>query len=77
MNMSAFTIGLGYLDGGLIPLLPYFFIKEAFRGLIYSCILTGTVLLIFGVLKARVTGAATSEGGVCSYVWDAFNTLMV
>jgi vacuolar iron transporter family protein len=77
MYMSAFTIGFGYLAGGLIPLIPYFFIKEAFKALIYSCVLTGTVLLIFGVVKARVTGAATSEGGVRSYVWGAFSTLMV
>ena len=77
MYTSAFTIGLGYLLGGLIPLLPYFFIQQAFTALIYSCILTGTVLLIFGVVKARVTGAATAEGGVRSYAWGAFSTLMV
>ena len=77
MYMSAFTIGLGYLVGGLIPLIPYFFITDAFRALIYSCVLTGTVLLIFGVVKARVTGAATSEGGIRSYAWGAFSTLMV
>jgi VIT1/CCC1 family predicted Fe2+/Mn2+ transporter len=76
--MSAFTIGLGYLVGGIIPLLPYFFIQEAFNALIYSCVLTGTVLLIFGMVKARVTGAAaTAEGGIRSYVWGAFSTLMV
>jgi len=77
MYISALTIGLGYLVGGFIPLLPYFFIQEAFRALIYSCVLTGTVLLIFGVVKARVTGAATAEGGIRSYVWGAFSTLMV
>lgn len=77
MYISAFTIGLGYLVGGLIPLLPYFFIQQAFTALIYSCVLTGTVLLIFGVVKARVTGAATAEGGIRSYVWGALSTLMV
>ena len=77
MYISAFTIGFGYLVGGLIPLLPYFFIQEAFKALTYSCILTGTVLLIFGVVKARVTGAATAEGGIRSYIWGAFSTLMV
>ena len=77
MYISALTIGLGYLVGGIIPLLPYFFIKEAFRALIYSCVVTGTVLLIFGVVKARVTGAATAEGGIRSYIWGALSTLMV
>jgi vacuolar iron transporter family protein len=75
---SAFTIGLGYLLGGLIPLMPYFFFPEAFTALLYSCILTGTVLLIFGAVKARVTGAAGSNaGGLRSYVWGAVSTLLV
>ena len=79
MYTSAFTIGLGYPVGGFILLLPYFnsFSIETFRGLIYSCILTGTVLLIFGAVKARVTGATTAEGGIRSYVWGALSTLMV
>ena len=29
MYVSAFTIGMGYLLGGLIPLLPYFFCKSS------------------------------------------------
>lgn len=70
MYTSAFTIGMGYLVGGLIPLLPYFFQPVAHIALIYSCIVTGVVLLIFGAVKARVTGA----GG---YVWGAFSTLLV
>lgn len=78
LYMSAFTIGLGYLVGGLIPLIPYFFIPQAFTALMYSCVLTGTVLLIFGAVKARVTGAAGSNaGGLRSYVWGAVSTLMV
>ena len=71
MYVSAFTIGMGYLIGGLIPLLPYFFIPRAQVALIYSCIVTGIVLLIFGAVKARVTGASAG------YVWGAFSTLMV
>ena len=35
------------------------------------------MLLIFDVVKARVIGAATTEGGIRSYVWGAFSTLMV
>lgn len=71
------TIGMGYLFGGLIPLLPYFFIPKAFTALMYSCVLTGTVLLIFGAVKARVTGAAGADGGIRSYVWGAVSTLAV
>lgn len=68
---------MGYLLGGLIPLIPYFFIPRAFTALVYSCVLTGTVLLVFGAIKARVTGAAGADGGVRSYVWGAVSTLAV
>ena len=43
--------------------------------MIYSCLLTGIVLLIFGVVKARVTGAAGQGFG--GYVYGAFSTLLV
>jgi VIT1/CCC1 family predicted Fe2+/Mn2+ transporter len=66
---------MGYLVGGLIPLMPYFFISTAHIALIYSSILTGIVLLIFGAVKARVTGAASK--GVGGYVWGAVTTLAV
>jgi len=72
---SAFTIGMGYLLGGLVPLLPYFFIPRAHVALLYSCILTGIILLIFGAVKARVTGAA--GGGFGGYLWGAVSTLLV
>ncbi|KAF8873795.1 VIT family-domain-containing protein [Gymnopilus junonius] len=74
MYISAFTLGIGYLLGGIIPLIPYFFIARAHVALIYSSIVTGIVLLIFGAIKARITGAAQSPGG---YIWGAFSTLMV
>ena len=71
---SAITIGLGYLIGGIIPLVPYFFFAVAHVALIYSCILTGFVLLVFGAIKARVTGAGQ---GVKGYLWGAVSTLLV
>jgi len=74
MYTSAFTIGMGYLIGGIIPLIPYFFIPQAYDALVYSSIITGIVLLIFGTVKARVTGAARKPA---DYVWGAVSTLMV
>jgi VIT1/CCC1 family predicted Fe2+/Mn2+ transporter len=71
---SAITIGLGYLIGGIIPLIPYFFFARAHVALIYSCILTGFVLLVFGAIKSRVTGAGQ---GVKGYLWGAVSTLLV
>ena len=75
LYLSAFTIGMGYLIGGVIPLLPYFFIPTAHVALIYSSIFTGIVLLIFGAVKARITGAASTRVG--GYVWGAVSTLAV
>jgi VIT1/CCC1 family predicted Fe2+/Mn2+ transporter len=72
--LSALTIGLGYLVGGIIPLIPYFFVPEAHVALMYSCIVTGIVLLIFGAVKSRVTGAGQGAGG---YIWGAVSTLCV
>ncbi|KZS88564.1 DUF125-domain-containing protein [Sistotremastrum niveocremeum HHB9708] len=74
MFTSAFTIGMGYLLGGIIPLLPYFFTKSARQGLVWSSILTGIVLLIFGWIKTHVTGAGKGWKG---YVWGAVSTLLV
>ncbi|KAG6872339.1 hypothetical protein C0995_010636 [Termitomyces sp. Mi166 len=74
LYISAFTIGMGYLIGGLIPLLPYFFIPRAHVALVYSCIVTGIVLLVFGAVKAHVTGAGMGAKG---YVYGAFSTLLV
>ena len=68
------TIGLGYLLGGIIPLLPYFFIPRAHVALIYSAIVTGITLLVFGAIKTHYTGA---PGGVGGYVWGAVSTLLV
>ncbi|KAJ7230838.1 membrane fraction protein [Mycena haematopus] len=74
LYISAFTIGTGYLVGGIIPLIPYFFIPRAHVALVYSAIITGIVLLVFGAVKARVTGAGIGAGG---YVWGAVSTLLV
>lgn len=74
LYISAFTIGLGYLVGGLVPLLPYFFTPYAKEGLVWSCIVTGVVLLLFGGVKAHVTGA---EVGIKGYAWGAMSMLLV
>jgi vacuolar iron transporter family protein len=65
---------MGYLVGGFIPLLPYFFVNSATRGLLISSIVTAVVLLIFGTVKARVSGAARRPR---DYVWGALSTLLV
>ncbi|KAI9456074.1 Ccc1 family [Russula earlei] len=75
MYVSALTIGMGYLIGGVIPLLPYLLIPRAHIALIYSSVCTGIVLLIFGAVKTRVTGAAGEGAG--GYLWGTLTTLAV
>ncbi|CAG8435827.1 6879_t:CDS:10 [Diversispora eburnea] len=52
---SAFTIGISYLLGGCVPLLPYLFFESAMMGLYVSCIVTLICLIIFGYIKALMT----------------------
>jgi len=54
---SALTIGLSYVAGGLIPLIPYFFLEQARRGLPISAAVTLAALGAFGFVKGRFTGA--------------------
>ncbi|KAI5453907.1 Protein ccc1 [Naganishia albida] len=71
---SAFTIGASYALGGLVPLVPYFFIDRAYVALYWSIGITSIILLLFGGLKAWFTGAALGPGGI---VWGAVSTTLV
>ncbi len=53
---SALTIGISYIIGGFIPLLPYFYVSHPVDGLKYSAGVTILALLIFGYFKSKVTG---------------------
>lgn len=54
--ISAFTIGLSYFIGGLVPLVPYFIIEKAEHALYASMGFTLFVLLVFGYVKNKVMG---------------------
>ena len=54
---SALTIAGAYIAGGLIPLTPYFLMREAHNALLFSVGVTLLALLGFGYLKAKFTGA--------------------
>lgn len=53
---SALTIGISYIVGGFIPLLPYFYVENPVDGLKYSAGVTILALLVFGYFKSKVTG---------------------
>lgn len=59
--VSAFTIAISYVAGGLIPLAPYIvadFVKQmsVATALLLSVVLTLFALLVFGFIKGRFTG---------------------
>jgi VIT1/CCC1 family predicted Fe2+/Mn2+ transporter len=53
---SAGTIAASYVAGGLIPLSPYIVLSNAYRGLIFSAVVTLAALGVFGYIKGRFTG---------------------
>jgi len=59
---SGLTIGISYIVGGIIPLSPYFFNKDAQVALNYSVIVTLITLFIFGYFKSKVTEQNPIEG---------------
>ncbi|EDO16624.1 hypothetical protein Kpol_529p4 [Vanderwaltozyma polyspora DSM 70294] len=59
--ISAVTIGGGYFVGGLVPLIPYFFVQSVGTGLLYSIILMVITLFCFGYVKIIL-----SMGDECS-----------
>jgi vacuolar iron transporter family protein len=55
--ISAVTIGGSYAVGGIVPLGPYFFIRDAHTALIVSAAVTAVALAIFGYFKGQFSGA--------------------
>lgn len=53
---SGVLIGVAYVVGGFVPLVSYFFTDTPYQGLLYSCIITSVVLLIFGYIKNKIIG---------------------
>lgn len=58
-HRSAVTIAASYIAGGLVPLLPYMFIKDAAASLRLSVAITLFALALFGALKGRLVGTGT------------------
>ncbi len=60
---SASMIGVSYIVGGLIPLAPYFFVRDLSGALAASVTVTISALFVFGGVKARFTGIPVWRGG--------------
>jgi VIT1/CCC1 family predicted Fe2+/Mn2+ transporter len=63
-HQSAFIISLSYIIGGLIPLSAYFFTTNVHQGLIYSTIITLICLVVFGLIKSKLTGQPLLKGAL-------------
>jgi VIT1/CCC1 family predicted Fe2+/Mn2+ transporter len=61
-HQSAFIIGISYVIGGLIPLTAYFFTTSTQEGLMYSTIITLICLIVFGLVKSKLTGQPLFKG---------------
>lgn len=70
--ISALTMGLSYFIGGLVPMIPYFVMRNATQALFVSIGITVVILLVFGFIKDWIT-VRTKRAGV----WGAIQTLAI
>jgi VIT1/CCC1 family predicted Fe2+/Mn2+ transporter len=54
-HVSALTIALSYVAGGLVPLGPYFVLRSTGAALVVSTLTTLLALLVFGYVKGTFT----------------------
>jgi VIT1/CCC1 family predicted Fe2+/Mn2+ transporter len=54
--ISALTIAIGYLLGGLVPLTPYFFVSNNQTALYWSMGIMAFALFVFGYIKTLLVG---------------------
>ena len=62
--VSARTIALSYITGGIVPLLPYILFSEPHIALLFSIIFTLIALVIFGYVKSKYIGVNPWKGAL-------------
>ncbi|MCS6288729.1 MAG: VIT1/CCC1 transporter family protein [Nitrospira sp.] len=62
-RISAWTIALSYVVGGLIPLLPYMVFSDILAAFWWSVAVTPVALFVFGYVKSGYTGVPPWRGG--------------
>ncbi len=63
-RVSAFTIAMSYIVGGLVPLVSYILIKDMKTALNVSVMITLAALFVFGYTKGHFTGLNPFKGAV-------------
>jgi VIT1/CCC1 family predicted Fe2+/Mn2+ transporter len=69
--VSAATIAVSYLVGGLIPLAPYMLTSSIRHALWVSALLTAVALLAFGAVKGQFTGINRARSALQTFVIGA------
>lgn len=70
--LEGLVMGLAYILGGLLPMIPYFCMHKVSTALFVSIGITAAVLVVFGYVKAIVTGTGRKDA-----MMSAVQTLMV
>ncbi|ATY61366.1 protein CCC1, putative [Cordyceps militaris CM01] len=70
--ISGVTMGLSYLVGGLIPMIPYFVMPRVGEAFVVSIVVTAIILVIFGYVKNYVAIRNHRAG-----LWGAIQTLFI
>ncbi|KAI1840009.1 hypothetical protein JX266_013781 [Neoarthrinium moseri] len=69
--ISSMAMGMSYFVGGLIPMIPYFVVKQATKALLVSIGITVAILLTFGYIKNWIT-MGTNQGGIGGALYTLF-----
>lgn len=75
--VTSITIGLGYLFGGAIPLIPYFFAQDVYSGLQLSIIVMIIALFIFGYVKTCSVVGFSRRENVQLGCWEGMKMVLV
>ncbi|KAK0925467.1 Protein ccc1 [Friedmanniomyces endolithicus] len=70
--IEGIVMAVTYFFGGLLPMIPYFAFKNVTHALFTSIGITALILVVFGYVKALVTGCRHVDA-----VWSAAQTLLV
>ncbi|GAB7355175.1 hypothetical protein MBLNU459_g5738t1 [Dothideomycetes sp. NU459] len=70
--LEGLVMGAAYLTGGILPMVPYFAVRDVTRALFGSIGITVVVLVCFGYGKGVGTGTGRREAAV-----GALHTLLV
>jgi VIT1/CCC1 family predicted Fe2+/Mn2+ transporter len=63
-KVSAITIAVSYVAGGLVPLAPYMIVSNSASAIGYSVAATMVALFVFGFGKGKITGTTPLKSGL-------------